>query len=105
MNVVHLSDTHFGTDDPTVVGALLRCLEDFDTELVIVSGDITQRAYSKEFKAAKKFIDGLPAKNIIMLFRCLIFSRDSFVLFITIKSLYAVTCNQCIAAMNYVWSL
>ena len=62
---MHLSDTHFGTEDSAVVDALLACLERFNSDLVVISGDITQRAYGKEFKAAREFIKNLPAKRII----------------------------------------
>lgn len=65
MNVVHLSDTHFGTENPAVVKALLRCLSDLNIDLVIVSGDITQRARAKQFKAAKAFFESLPARRVM----------------------------------------
>ena len=65
MNVAHLSDTHFGTENPAVVKALHKRLCDLNIDLVVVSGDITQRARVKQFKAAKAFFDSLPARRVL----------------------------------------
>ena len=42
--VMQISDTHFGTEQPDVVEALLRMFKEEKPDLVILSGDITQRA-------------------------------------------------------------
>ena len=57
----HLSDLHFGRVDPAAVDALLRSLEEARPDLIIVSGDFTQSARSEEFRAARAFLDRLPA--------------------------------------------
>ena len=59
--VVHLSDLHFGRVDPTILPALLRAVVVAAPDLVVVSGDITQRARVVEFKAAAHFLETLPA--------------------------------------------
>src|SRR5690606_5190111 len=55
--IVHISDTHFGTEDPAVVDALLSLVRRWQPSLLVLSGDITQRARSAQFAAAKSFLD------------------------------------------------
>ena len=59
--LAHLSDLHFGRVDPAAVEGLLRSLEDARPDLVVVSGDFTQSARTGEFRAARAFLDRLPA--------------------------------------------
>ena len=42
--ILQISDTHFGTERPPVVQALARLAEQLQPTLVVLSGDITQRA-------------------------------------------------------------
>lgn len=60
--IVHLSDPHFGTEVPVVVSAVVEAVRAMQPDVVIVSGDITQRARSKEFRAASDFLDALSAE-------------------------------------------
>jgi 3',5'-cyclic AMP phosphodiesterase CpdA len=55
--LAHLSDLHFGRDDPAVTVALLSDLHEVGPDLVAVSGDLTQRARSRQFRAARGFLD------------------------------------------------
>ena len=57
--LAHLSDLHFGRETPRVVDALLRKLENCNPDLVIISGDLTQRATKREFVATRNFLDQL----------------------------------------------
>lgn len=59
--LLHLSDTHFGTEQPVVVEALVALAAQLRPELVVLSGDITQRARPPQFRAAKAFVDRLGA--------------------------------------------
>ncbi|MFN2431289.1 MAG: metallophosphoesterase [Gemmatimonadota bacterium] len=59
--VAHASDLHFGRDDPLLAEALLDELGDLRPALVIVSGDLTQRARRAEFRATAAFLRRLPA--------------------------------------------
>ena len=59
--VLHLSDTHFGTERPAVVEAVVALAERQRPDLVILSGDITQRARAAQFRAARAFVDRLGA--------------------------------------------
>jgi 3',5'-cyclic AMP phosphodiesterase CpdA len=65
--VLHISDPHFGTEQLPVVEALVRLAQAQSPELVILSGDITQRARPREFEAARRFMDRLaaPARLVI----------------------------------------
>lgn len=64
--LVHLSDIHFGRTDPAVVGSLIRSVNEIRPDLLAVSGDLTQRARSHEFKEARAFLDALPKPQIIV---------------------------------------
>lgn len=57
--LLHLSDPHFGTERPRVVEALLRCVAQQAVSVVVISGDITQRARRAQFRRAQTFIDRL----------------------------------------------
>ena len=59
--VLHLSDPHFGTEQPEVVRALQALAKRIQPNLLVLSGDITQRAQPKQFKAAREFMDSLGA--------------------------------------------
>jgi 3',5'-cyclic AMP phosphodiesterase CpdA len=56
---MHLSDPHFGTEQPHVLEALLRVANVQRPDLVVLSGDITQRAHRAQFRAAREFVDRL----------------------------------------------
>lgn len=64
--VLHISDTHFGTEQPPVVAALLQLHAQQKPDLVIASGDITQRARRSQFRAAREFFDKLAARLVVI---------------------------------------
>jgi 3',5'-cyclic AMP phosphodiesterase CpdA len=57
--IVHLSDLHFGRVDRRRVDPLVMLVKDINPDLVIVSGDLTQRAKESEFLEAKAFMERL----------------------------------------------
>ncbi|MBL8328687.1 MAG: metallophosphoesterase [Rubrivivax sp.] len=59
--LLQISDTHFGTEQPPVVEALVALAAAQRPDLVVLSGDITQRARPAQFRAAKAFVDRLGA--------------------------------------------
>lgn len=65
MKIIHLSDLHFGTEIPQVVDALLMEIHATQPDLIIISGDLTQRATTNQFKVAQEFIKKLQVKKII----------------------------------------
>jgi len=59
VRLLQLSDPHFGTERPEVVASLLRCVRAIGPDLVVLSGDITQRATRAQFAAAAAFVAAL----------------------------------------------
>lgn len=59
--LLHISDTHFGTEQPQVLEALLALSVQQRPDVVVLSGDITQRAGSHQFLAARAFTSRLGA--------------------------------------------
>lgn len=64
--LAHLSDIHFGAINHEVVPSLTETINRINPDLVAVSGDLTQRARSHQFKAARDFLDQLPTPQIIV---------------------------------------
>lgn len=65
--LLHLSDTHFGTEQTPVTDALLRLAREIRPDIAVLSGDVTQRARYHQFAAARRFMDSLttPVKLVI----------------------------------------
>src|SRR3990170_7155488 len=57
--LVHLSDLHFGAHDDRVVEAVERQVDELNPDLVVISGDFTQRARTEQFRQACDFLDRL----------------------------------------------
>jgi 3',5'-cyclic AMP phosphodiesterase CpdA len=64
--IAHLSDLHFGREDPRVVAALLADLDARGPSVVAVSGDLTQRARPSQFRAASAFLDRIAAPKVVV---------------------------------------
>jgi 3',5'-cyclic AMP phosphodiesterase CpdA len=64
--LVHLSDLHFGKVDPDLLAPLRDLVHRIDPDVVVVSGDLTQRAKSEQFEEAKAWLDTLPGPQIIV---------------------------------------
>ena len=57
--IAHVSDVHFGREDPEIVAGLLTSVERAKPDVVVVSGDLTQRAKKRQFRAARAFLHEL----------------------------------------------
>jgi 3',5'-cyclic AMP phosphodiesterase CpdA len=57
--LLQISDPHFGTEQPPVVEALVRLAAQQRPDLLVLSGDITQRARPGQFRLARAFMDRL----------------------------------------------
>ena len=57
--LVHLSDLHFGAHDERLVEAVNWHVDHLKPDLVVISGDFTQRARTEQFREACEFLDGL----------------------------------------------
>ncbi len=64
--VLHLSDLHFGRISPGLPEALLEAATRIAPDLVVISGDLTQRATKLEFEQARAFLDQLPYPQIVV---------------------------------------
>lgn len=64
--VVHLSDIHFGSVNEAIIGPLVRTINEMKPDVVAVSGDLTQRARSIQFKEARAFLESLPKPQIVV---------------------------------------
>ena len=59
--LLQISDPHFGTEQPLVAEALVALAMQQRPDLLVLSGDITQRARPAQFSAARAFMDRLGA--------------------------------------------
>jgi len=64
--IAQISDLHFGAEHPEVVEGLLRDLEALAPDLLVVSGDLTQRARRREFIAARAFLDRISCPRLVV---------------------------------------
>jgi 3',5'-cyclic AMP phosphodiesterase CpdA len=64
--LVHLSDLHFGRTDPPVLTPLAAIVQRLGPDLIVVSGDLTQRARTAQFIAARAFLDRLPMPQLVV---------------------------------------
>jgi len=64
--IVHISDLHFGTEDEKVLNSLIDDINNASPDLIAVSGDLTQRARTKEYLKAKSFLEHLNFPQIII---------------------------------------
>jgi 3',5'-cyclic AMP phosphodiesterase CpdA len=65
--IVQLSDPHFGAERPAVVEALVDWVRARAPDLLVVSGDVTQRARRSQFAAARAFVDRLNVAHTLVI--------------------------------------
>jgi 3',5'-cyclic AMP phosphodiesterase CpdA len=63
--LLQVSDPHFGTERPAVVEALVRLALALKPQVLLLSGDITQRATRAQFAAARAFVDRLQVPQLL----------------------------------------
>jgi 3',5'-cyclic AMP phosphodiesterase CpdA len=67
ITIAHGSDLHFGTPhDAGAAEAFLEALDRVAPELIVLSGDLTQRAKEREFEAAAAFLERLPPVPVVV---------------------------------------
>ena len=64
--LVHLSDLHFGRVDALLLEPLEQTVKALSPDVLVVSGDLTQRARSAEFVQARAYLDRLPAPQVVV---------------------------------------
>ena len=67
LTLLHISDLHFGPPLHQETAAVLeRFANDIDPDVIVASGDFTQRAGAEQFRAAAEFLERLPRKPVIV---------------------------------------
>src|SRR5919112_1187049 len=61
--LIHLSDLHFGAHDQRLVDAIEARIDEEKPDLVVISGDFTQRARTEQFEDACAFLERLRDKG------------------------------------------
>ena len=64
--IVHISDVHFGREIPAVVAGLIRDVRAANPDLVILSGDFTQRAHELQYEQACEMLERLPKPQLLI---------------------------------------
>ncbi len=64
--IVHISDLHFGTVEKKITNVITEDIISLNPDLLVVSGDLTQRARKGQFLQAKAFLDRLNYRKIII---------------------------------------
>lgn len=64
--IVHLSDLHFGAEEPAIAEGLLKDIDQQAAQLLVVSGDLTQRARASQFADAERFLKHIELPRIVV---------------------------------------
>ncbi len=64
--IVHISDLHFGRINKPLIQPLIDKIKAVKPDVIVISGDITMRARTKEFVAARDFLKSLDFPQIIV---------------------------------------
>lgn len=65
--LLQVSDPHFGTERPAAVEALVQLAHEQQPQLLLLSGDITQRATRAQFATAQHFVQRLQVPQCLAL--------------------------------------
>ena len=66
-HLLHISDVHFGPPHlPELAEKILELAERRRPDIVIVSGDLTQRAKPEQFRQARRFVDRFAAPTLVV---------------------------------------
>jgi 3',5'-cyclic AMP phosphodiesterase CpdA len=67
LTLLHFSDLHFGPPyHPPVGESLLEFAAELQPDVIVASGDFTQRAREEQFAEARAFLDRLPAVPLVV---------------------------------------
>lgn len=64
--LIHLSDLHFGRTDAALLQPLVSKVHELQPDLVVVSGDLTQRARTSQYRQAREFLARLPKPQLVV---------------------------------------
>lgn len=66
MNIIHISDLHFGMHNPAIIEPFLEDVTLLKPDAIIISGDLTQRARSEQYQQLSEFLQRLPVPFLIV---------------------------------------
>ncbi|HSJ29789.1 MAG TPA: metallophosphoesterase [Longimicrobiales bacterium] len=67
LTMLHISDLHFGKPYVEEVGeAVVRAAHEMAVDVIVASGDFTQRARREEYQQARAFLDRLPNLPVVV---------------------------------------
>lgn len=64
--ILHLSDLHFGRVESAILDPLIDFVKEKKCDVIVISGDLTQRATREQFRQAKEFLGRLDVKQIVV---------------------------------------
>ena len=64
--IAHISDAHFGAHDATIAAHLIDEINSGEYDVVVVSGDLTQRGRVEQFQAARMWLDQLDPPILVV---------------------------------------
>lgn len=64
--LLHISDLHFGRILTDVLDGLKQKIDAIEPDMIIISGDLTQRATEREYQQASEFLNDLQAPYFII---------------------------------------
>jgi 3',5'-cyclic AMP phosphodiesterase CpdA len=64
--IIHISDLHFGAADRTRADGLLRVIAHIKPDLVVVSGDLTQRGRTQQYQQASDYLGQISRQQLIV---------------------------------------
>lgn len=59
IKLFHVSDVHFGAEDPAALAWFRKCVADERPDAVVMTGDLTMRARTREFEAGGAWLKSL----------------------------------------------
>lgn len=66
MRMIHISDLHFGHENADIIQAFLSDCDTLKPDLIIISGDLTQRARKKQFQSLTRFLNALDCTTLMV---------------------------------------
>jgi 3',5'-cyclic AMP phosphodiesterase CpdA len=64
--IVHISDLHFGNNDPALLQPLRKAIESIEPHFLVISGDLVEHASNAEFEQAHNFLRTLPKPQMVV---------------------------------------
>ncbi len=66
MKIIQISDLHFGMNQTEIIEYFLEDLASIKPDVIIISGDLTQRATEEHYQLFQKFLKLLPVAQVLI---------------------------------------